>query len=90
LRADLSRGSVDVVAAGWSGIGSVAVFPDRRIAILAGGGRWPRGFALGIDLDTGRETMRWAGLNRPGHLLARTNDKVLLSTADGLVELAPP
>lgn len=88
MRADLVSQKVDVIAAGWSGIGSLAALPLSGVALLGLVGPWPRGAALAVDLRSGRQTRLWEGLNRPGHFIVSADEtEVLLSTADGLVEL---
>jgi hypothetical protein len=90
MRSRLSDGNLDIIAGGWSGVGSLAYLSSRRLALLSHVGPWPRGsvFALDADAPTGPPRLSWEGLNRPSQFSVSSDEKeVLISTGDGIVDL---
>jgi hypothetical protein len=90
LRTDLRDRRLEVLAAGWRGLGSLAYLPSRRLALLSQVGPWPRGwaFSLAIDEPDRPPQFSWQGLNHPSQFsVDPDDDEVLLSTGDGVVHL---
>jgi hypothetical protein len=90
MRGHLDTEAVEVLASGWKGVGGAGFLPARRLALLSLIGPWPRGQVLAVNVDTPNQVPphRWSGLNGPSQFsYSQTEDQLLVSTLDGIVEL---
>lgn len=90
MRATPSTGALEVLASGWSGVGSLLYLPSPRLVLLSQIGPWPRGRVFCLDLDAPNDPPRysWQGLDGPSQFcIGKDLEDVLIATRGGLVAL---
>ena len=85
---DLETRSLEAITGQFRNVWGLATVPDRRIAIVAEGSSWPDGKLKVVDLKTGTVDTLPASLHRPRQVLVLDNSNVLVTTADGVCEVA--